>query len=227
MFYTKNAPKAADNSVSSAPSVQKENPVGIARLLVFLCLFIRNTKIATLVERRNALSIAIEDFKIRNTRPGKLAVHKIFMPDRLCLFRTIEAKDGESALLALGGFYDELICKGVHISRDWPAFCEYPDYGLLNGEFKVSDFVITACLPIDIKNAPPEAVQYPCGNALVVNFRGSYYDIWKAYQALSRYIESHGYTPSGYPQEIYLETEADGTVQIDSIQNVTRVIIPI
>ena len=132
MFYTKNAPKAADNSVSSAPSVQKENPVGIARLLVFLCLFIRNTKIATLVERRNALSIAIEDFKIRNTRPGKLAVHKIFMPDRLCLFRTIEAKDGESALLALGGFYDELICKGVHISRDWPAFCEYPDYGLLN-----------------------------------------------------------------------------------------------
>ena len=31
---------ADDNAVSSAPSGQKENPVGIARLLVFLCLFI-------------------------------------------------------------------------------------------------------------------------------------------------------------------------------------------
>ena len=31
---------ADDNAVSSAPSEQKENPVGIARLLVFLCLFI-------------------------------------------------------------------------------------------------------------------------------------------------------------------------------------------
>ncbi len=31
---------ADDNAVSSTPSEQKENPIGIARLLVFLCLFI-------------------------------------------------------------------------------------------------------------------------------------------------------------------------------------------
>ena len=87
--------------------------------------------------------------------------------------------------------------------------------------------LLTACLPVDMKNAPPEAVLYPAGNAVAVNYRGSYYEIGRAYDALSRYIDKHGYTPSGYPQEIYLETKADGSVQIDSAHNLTRVIIPI
>ncbi len=187
----------------------------------------KGTKIAALEERRNALSIAIEDLKIRNTQPGELSVHKIYLPERLCLCRTIEAKDGESALSAIGAFYDELIYKGVQISRAWPEFCEYLDDGLLKGEFKVTDFVIHACLPVDKKNAPPEAVLYPSGNAVAVNYRGGYYDIWQAYEALAAYIDEHGYKPSGYPQEIYLETEADGSVQIDNAHNVTRVIIPI
>lgn len=187
----------------------------------------KNTKIAALVERRDALNIAIEDLKIRNTRPGKLSVHKIFLPERLCLCRTIEAKDMESALLDIGEFYDELIINGVHIGREWTEFCEYPDNGLMKGEFKVTDFVVTACLPVDKKTAPPEAVLYPSGNAVAVNYRGGYYEIWQAYEALNKYINQHGYTPSGYPQEIYLETEADGSVQIDNAHNLTRVIIPI
>jgi len=176
----------------------------------------KDTKIAALVERRDALSIAIEDLKIRNTQPGKLSIHKILLPERLCLCRRIEAKDGESAILAIGEFYDELICKGVHISREWPEFCEYSDDGLLKGKFKIKDFVITACLPVDKKSAPAEAVLYPSGNALAVNYRGGYYEICQAYEALGRYIDKHGYTPSGYPQEIYLETETDGSVQIDN-----------
>ncbi len=186
-----------------------------------------DVKIAALVERWNALSMAIENLRIRNTRPGKLFVHKIFLPERLCLCRTIDAKDGESAILAVGEFYDELILKGIHISCEWPEFCEYPDDSLLKGEFKVTDFVINACMPIDKKNAPSEAVLYPSGNAVAVNYRGSYYDIWQAYEALCRYIGEHGYTPTGYPQEIYLETEADGSVQIDNAHNLTRVIVPI
>ncbi|NLE25476.1 MAG: MerR family transcriptional regulator [Clostridiaceae bacterium] len=186
-----------------------------------------DVKIAALVERRNALSMAIENLRIMNTPPSRLFVHKISLPERLCLCRTIEAKDGEAALLAIGEFYDELLCNGVHISREWPEFCEYPDHGLLKGEFKVTDFVITACLPVDKKTAPQEAILYPAGNALVVNYRGRYYEIWKAYEALSVYIQEHGYTSTGYPQEIYLETDADGSVQIDSANNLTRVIIPI
>lgn len=184
-------------------------------------------KITALEERRDALIIAIEDLKIRNTQPGELSVRKILLPERLCLCRTITAKDGESAIIAIGEFYDELICKGIHISRDWPEFCEYLDYDLLKGEFKVTDFIVTACLPIDKKSAPPEAVFYPSGNAVAVNFRGSYYELCQAYEALGKFIIQHGYTPSGYPQEIYLETEADGSVQIGNTNNVTRVIIPI
>ncbi|MDD3168424.1 MAG: MerR family transcriptional regulator [Eubacteriales bacterium] len=187
----------------------------------------KDTKIAALEERREALTIAIEDLKIRNTQPGKLSVHKIFLPGRLCLCRTIKAKDGESALFAIGAFYDELICKGVQISRTWPEFCEYPDDELLSGKFKTCGFTVTACLPVEKKNAPPEAVLYPSGNAVAVNYRGSYYEIWQAYEALARFIDEHGYTPSGYPQEIYLETGADGSVQIDNDHNITRVIIPI
>lgn len=187
----------------------------------------KDTKITALEKRRDMLNLAIGDLKIRNTQPGDLSVHELILPERLCLCRTIEAKDGESALLAIGEFYDELIRKGVPISKAWPEFCEYPDDGLLKGAFKVTDFVITACLPVDKKNAPLEAVLYPPGDAVAVNYRGSYYDLSKAYAALSRYIEMYEYTPAGYPQEIYLEAGADGSVHLDDAHNITRVIIPI
>lgn len=59
------------------------------------------------------------------------------------------------------------------------------------------------------------------------DYKGSDYDPWKAYEYLSRYIETHGYTPSGYPQEIYLEIGAGGSVRLDGSSNITRVIIPI
>ncbi|HWP79636.1 MAG TPA: MerR family transcriptional regulator [Candidatus Acidoferrum sp.] len=187
----------------------------------------RNTKIAALEERRDMLSLAIEDLKIRNTAPGDLTVCELRLPERLCLCRTITAKDGEGALRAIGGFYDELIRKGTPISCKWPEFCEYPDEGLLRGEFPVTDFTVTACLPVDKNNAPPHAVRYPAGDAVAVNYRGSYYELWRAYEAIGLYIAAHGYAPAGYPQEIYLETQSDGSVLLDGAYNITRVIVPI
>jgi len=190
---------------------------------------VKNTekKIAELTERRDLLSRAIENLQIRGTMPGDLTVHKIELPERLCLCRTIEARDGAHALFAIGEFYDELIRSGIPISRSWPEFCEYPDEGLLKGEFPVTDFTVRACLPVDKKSPPPESMCYPASKALAVNYRGSYYDLWSAYEALSRYIEENGYTPAGYPQEIYLEIEADGSVCLDEASNITRIIIPV
>jgi DNA-binding transcriptional MerR regulator len=184
-------------------------------------------KIAELTERRDLLSRAIENLQIRGAKPGDLTVSEIELPERLCLCRMIEARDGAHALRAIGEFYDELIRDGIPISRSWPEFCEYPDEGLMKGEFPVTDFSVTACLPVDKKSAPPEAVRYPAGKALAVNYRGGYYDLWKAYAALSRYIYENGYVPTGYPQEIYLEIEADGSVHLDEPQNITRVIVPV
>lgn len=184
-------------------------------------------KIAELLERRDLLNRAIEDLRIRSTPRGDLTVQEIALPERLCLCRTIEARDGEHALAAIGEFYDELIRAGVPISKAWPEFCEYPDNQLLKGEFKVTDFIVTACLPVDKNNAPPGAALYPAGNAVAVNYRGGYYGLWEAYAALRRYIESHRLVPAGYPQEIYLEIEADGSVQLDDVDNITRVIVPV
>ncbi|MDD2218340.1 MAG: MerR family transcriptional regulator [Eubacteriales bacterium] len=184
-------------------------------------------KIAELTERRDLLNQAIENLQIRGVKPGDLTVSEIELPERLCLCRMVEARDGAAALREIGKFYDELIRSGVPISRAWPEFCEYPDDGLLRGEFPVTDFIVTACLPVDKKNAPPEAVRYPSGTAVTVNYRGGYYDLWKAYEALSRYIDENGYVPAGYPQEIYLEIEADGSVRLDEARNVTRVIVPV
>ncbi|HBC95155.1 MAG TPA: hypothetical protein DCZ10_20245, partial [Pelotomaculum sp.] len=67
------------------------------------------TKIGVLEERRDLLNRIIEDLRIRRTPPGDLTVHEIALPERLCLCRTIEARDGEHALEAIGEFYDELI----------------------------------------------------------------------------------------------------------------------
>ncbi|MPM43354.1 hypothetical protein SDC9_90027 [bioreactor metagenome] len=186
-----------------------------------------DNKIAELKQRRDLLNQAIENLQIRGTAPGDLTVHEIELPERICLCRTIEAKNGAHALLAIGEFYDELIRSGIPISRAWPEFCEYPDEGLIKGGFQVTDFKVTACLPVDIKSAPPQAVRYPASMALAVNYRGGYYDLWKAYAALSRYIDERGLVPTGYPQEIYLEIEADGSVRLDEARNVTRVIVPV
>jgi DNA-binding transcriptional MerR regulator len=149
-------------------------------------------KIAELTERRDLLNRAIEDLQIRVVKPGDFTVSEIELPERLCLCRTIIAKDGVNALRAIGEFYDELIHDGVPFSSIWPVFCEYPDEGLLKGEFSTTDFTVRACLPVDQKSAPPEAVRYPAGRALAVNYRGSYYDLWKAYSALSQYIDETG-----------------------------------
>lgn len=184
-------------------------------------------KIAELIKQRDLLNRAIEDMYIRTTKPGDLTVYEIELPERLCLCRTIQAKDTEHAISTIGGFYDELIHRGVSINHDWPEFCEYPEEGLLKGNYSIKDFTVTACMPMDKKNAPPEAVRYPAGYAVTVNYRGSYYEMWKAYDTLSRYIEKCGYTISGYPQEIYVEISTDDSVHIDDIQNITRVIIPI
>lgn len=184
-------------------------------------------KIAELTKRRDLLNRAIENLQIRGVRSGDLTVHEIELPERFCFCRAIEAKDGAHAILAIGAFYDDLIRNGIPISRSWPEFCEYPDDGLLRGEFSVTDFSVIACLPVDKKNAPPEAVHYPAGGALAVNYRGGYYDLWKAYEALSRYMEQYGYVSSGHPQEIYLEIEADGSLNLDEERNVTRVIVPV
>lgn len=40
-------------------------------------------------------------------------------------------------------------------------------------------------------------------------------------------MNENGYVPTGYPKEIYLETEADGSVHLDESRNVTRVIVPV
>ncbi|MEA4815121.1 MAG: GyrI-like domain-containing protein [Oscillospiraceae bacterium] len=98
---------------------------------------------------------------------------------------------------------------------------------MLEGKFPVTGFTVTACLPVGKKSAPPEAVRYPAGRALALNYRGGYYDLWKAYAALGQYINENGYVPTGYPQEIYLEIESDGSVRLDESRNVTRVIVPV
>lgn len=51
--------------------------------------------------------------------------------------------------------------------------------------------------------------------------------MWKAYDALSRYMEQNEFVPVGYPQEIYLEISADGSLDLDEERNVTRVIVPV
>lgn len=184
-------------------------------------------KITELTQRRDLINRAIENLRIRVTEPGDLTVHEIELPERLCLCRTINAKDTNHAVIIIGIFYDELIRKGVHISRVWPEFCEFPDDGLMKGEFKMTDFTIIACLPVDKKNAPQEAVSYPPGKAVAINYRGSYCGLWKAYVALSQYIRSHEYTPSGYPHEIYVETGINGYLSCDDMCNITRVIVPV
>lgn len=184
-------------------------------------------KIAQLEERRALMKQAIEDLKIHTTLSGSLTVYPLSLPERLCLRRTILARDGEHALAAISEFYNDLIRSGVRLSRAWPEFCEYPDEGLLAGEFPVTDFTVNACVPVDKCAAPPEAVPYPAGDAVAVNYRGGYYDLWQAYAALAQHMAEQGLSLAGFPQEIYLEIDASGSLRLDDGNYITRVIVPV
>lgn len=184
-------------------------------------------KISELTERREFLNRAIDNLRIRATQYGDLTVHRIELPERLCLCRTITASDAASAVSAIGAFYDEIVHKGICISTSWPEFCEYPDNDLLKGKFKITDFTITACMPIDEKSVQSDTVLYPSGYAAAVSYKGSYLELWKAYEALRQYMQKHQYSPSGYPQEIYFEIGKNHSVCLDYENNITQVIIPI
>lgn len=184
-------------------------------------------RLAELLTRRELLDRAIEAVRIRTVVPGDITVGKLTLPKRLCLCRTFLSRDADHLFRELSGFYAEVIRQGVTISRAWPEFCEYPDNSLLMGVFSMTDFPVTACLPVDAQNAPPEAVLYPGGEALVVNFKGGYDGLPQVYAALSRYIEENDCLPAGYPQEIYLEIGPDGSVHPGCEDYITRIIVPI
>lgn len=185
-------------------------------------------RIARLSEQRARLTQMIDRMSLRKTACcGTPAVREIFLPERLCLCRTIHAKDGAHALTAIGEFYGDVIRAGVRISRLWPEFCEYPDTGLLSGSFSAENFTVTACIPIDAQNAPPEAVCYPAGQAVTTDYLGSYLDLWRAYDVLRDYLEHNGYAAAGYAQEEYVDFDTAGTLRLDSLRNITRVIIPV
>jgi DNA-binding transcriptional MerR regulator len=184
-------------------------------------------KMEELEARRALIGRVIEDLKIRATVPGDLTVHETALPERLCLCRTIRAGDGAAALAEISVFYAELIRGGIRMSRAWPEFCEYPDDGLLKGKFPVTDFTVTACVPVEPGTAPPDAVRYPAGGAVEVRYRGGYYGLWKAYEALRRCMETRGCAPAGHPQEIYLGIDPQGVVQLDDPEYITRVIVPV
>lgn len=185
------------------------------------------SKISELISRRRMLDRAIENIGIRAVAQGDLTVSEIALPERLCLRRTFQARGADHLFAEISTFYGETIHRGIPVSRAWPEFCEYPDSSLFAGGFPMTDFTVTACLPVDPKNAPPEAAAYPSGNALAVNYKGDYAGLRDAYTAIRRHIAEHGFAPAGYPQEIYLEISPDGSVQPDCENYVTRVILPV
>lgn len=185
------------------------------------------TRIKELEEKKVLIDNAIEDLKIRATARGKTEISDIILPERLCLCHAFCAKNGEQAIAEISDFYHKIIMSGVAMDKRWSEFCEYPNDELLTGNFENTNFLITACVPIEEKGAPAKAVRYPAMHGVVCNFRGSYYDLWQAYAALHEYIATHNYEVAGHAQEIYMEIDAGGAVGITDENNITRVIIPV
>lgn len=184
-------------------------------------------KIKELEEKKALIDAAIEDLKVRATEREKVEISEIMLPERLCLCHAFRAKDGEQALAEISGFYNEIVMSGITMDKRWSEFCEYPNDELINGCFETADFLITACIPIEEKNAPHHGVRYPAIHGVVCNFRGSYYDLWQAYAAIHEYLTDHHYQIAGHAQEEYLEIDAGGAIDITDAHNITRVIVPV
>ena len=66
---------------------------------------------------------------------------------------------------------------------------------------------------------------YPEQDAVYVNFRGAYEDLWQGYNAVYAYMAEHGLEQNGNPQEVYYESI--NTAFNKDCQYLTRVIVPV
>ena len=88
----------------------------------------------------------------------------------------------------------------------------------------IKDFPAKVCVPIKTGKSAEYMETYPEQDAVSLDFRGAYEDLWQGYKAVHSYIKKHKLKQNGNPQEIYFESFATGILKD---QCLTRIIIPV
>ena len=186
---------------------------------------VAENQIAKLKAQREQIDHSIAELRSYQVKKGDYTVEWINLPERLCFVRSFVCRGVEEAAAAGYETMDEAIRSGLHISKTWDCFCEFPDIGYINGTLNLNEFPMNACVTLEPETAPKDSVVYSKGPAIAVHHRGAYDEIGKAYLALRDYIKAYDLLPAGPTQEIYME----GRAEHNDIQDkyITKVIQPV
>lgn len=181
--------------------------------------------IAKLKAQREQIDHSIAQLRSYQVKKGDYTVEWINLPERLCFVRSFVCKGVEEAATAGYETMNEAIRRGLHISKAWDCFCEFPDSGYINGMLNLDEFPMNACVTLEPETAPKDSVVYSKGCAIAVHHRGAYDKIDSAYLALRDYIKAYDLLPAGPAQEVYMEGKAEHKDIQDKY--ITKVIQPV
>jgi DNA-binding transcriptional MerR regulator/effector-binding domain-containing protein len=171
---------------------------------------------------------SIDLLKTHCTKSGELHPRRVRLPERLCICKEVVASDVASFIPIYQSCAADIIRMGWALSREYLSFCEYPAETFSENKLDLNDFPVKICVPVevDLKTGGqiPEIIEiFSEQDAVSVDYRGSYEEMSKAYEAIYDYMAEHDLEQNGKPQEIYINS-LNGTFSEDEC--LTRIMIP-
>lgn len=172
-----------------------------------------------------SLQLAVDKIKAHCTVKGKYHAERTKLPQRICCCRSFTVSDIASFIPLYHVQVGEIIRKmRAVLSGAYPVFCEYPTGAFLKDNLNMKDFPAKICVPIKEGTSKTDTETYPEQDAVSVNFRGAYEDLWQGYKAAYAYMAQHALTQDAAPQEIYFESVNTALAKDEYL---TRIIIPV
>ncbi|MDD4839829.1 MAG: MerR family transcriptional regulator [Clostridia bacterium] len=181
-------------------------------------------QICLLREQILASQKAIEQLEIRNTEySAEPIIKEITLPKRYCICTDYTAQNVDDAIDTVISCYYNCLKRGLKFADGSYHFCEFSKDLFDKDFYELTNITMKVCISVDKKCAPADAVVYPETKAVSVSFCGEYNKSIASYELIKKYIIKHGYTVTGFPQEIYLEGNFDN----NSDKNIIWIVVPV
>lgn len=172
---------------------------------------------------------SIDLLKTHCTKRDELHPKHIRLPERLCVCKEFIAPSIASFIPIYQSCVADIIRMGWKLSREYLNFCEYPSEAFLENDLNINNFPVKICVPVDADlktdgQIPKSIEVFPEQEAVSVDYRGSYEEMYKAYEAIYGYMAEYGFDQSGKPQEIYIDSLNSAFSENEYL---TRIMIPV
>ncbi len=183
-------------------------------------------KIEQLRKQMKNIEISIDVLKTHCTIRGELQVKRATIPKCICVCQNVIAPDIEAFISIYQACVEKVIRDGWRLSREYPCFCEFPDDAFIDNNLLLKNFPVKICVPIIENNNIDSSLleTFPEEDIVYINFRGSYDELYQAYEALYKFMAKNNLVQAGKAKEYYYDSVNS---HFDKDNYLTRVLIPV